>query len=208
MVAHHPWNCIVDTKRQMRPVRLANTETIFWMFLVHGRSEDRMNPTLVSGMTRRLWPYDEIHLGREQMWLVGRLEHAETGWDATPHLWKLFHVLSGYILVQATRVLGKDPETMTSLEPGCIFLNRYCSTIHQLKVTFFFFGGFSGFSCQHTGIIRHPFNPPKIAYSLWCCSIWTLPTPPNSLAGNRYPAAGISQEITVPETLAEYLYNK
>ena len=44
---------------------------------------------------------------------------------------------------------------MTSLEPGCIFLNRYCSTIHQLKVTFFF-GGFSGFSCQHTGIIRHP----------------------------------------------------
>ena len=138
MVAHHPWNCIVDTKRQMRPVRLANTETIFWMFLVHGRSEDRMNPTLVSGMTRSLWPYDEIHLGREQMWLVGRLEHAETGWDATPHLWKLFHVSSGYILVQVTRVLGKDPETMTSLEPGCIFLNRYCSTIHQLKVTFFF----------------------------------------------------------------------
>ena len=91
----------------------------------------------VSGMTRRLWPYDEIHLGREQMWLVGRLEHAETGWDATPHLWKLFHVLSGYILVQVSRVLGKDPETMTSLEPGCIFLNRYCSTVHQLKVTFF-----------------------------------------------------------------------
>ena len=30
----------------MRPVRLANTDTILWMFFVHGRSDDRMKPTL------------------------------------------------------------------------------------------------------------------------------------------------------------------
>lgn len=32
----------------MRPVRLANTEMILWMFFVHGRSEDRMKPTSVT----------------------------------------------------------------------------------------------------------------------------------------------------------------
>ena len=37
---------------QIRPVRLAKTLTIFWMFLVHGRSEDRMNPTSAVGEKR------------------------------------------------------------------------------------------------------------------------------------------------------------
>ena len=37
------------SEAQIRPVRLAKMDTIFWMLRVHGRSEESMNPTWVAG---------------------------------------------------------------------------------------------------------------------------------------------------------------
>ena len=43
------------SEAQIRPVRLAKMDTIFWMLRVHGRSEERMNPTWAAGPVTAVW---------------------------------------------------------------------------------------------------------------------------------------------------------